>query len=330
MQRPPPVIASYEVYKKQKAKLRQSLILQGLTLEDEEFRGIFNDAASIDSKESGESIDDEVLTAMLINFEDDPEMARKHSIHRPMVIRPRDDDDDDDDTDTDSLVSSSSGNSGNKMSDIISPTEEEDKVTDIPPMPIPPPRRKKKVSQEPVAVGTLIDLTPDSSNSHSPSVGTGGSANNSKDNEGSFSSLDDFTSGIAETLVNISKRCSDPMVASTVSHMGRDLFNSVDNDPSTVQPPLPPVLEKRNNPWEHIETSPNLRRPAAAPPKPQPYIGTGYKHFMETRQQPGTILTPNVESAKDSSHSSSSDPLANIFGNGGLHAYALKRETSNT
>lgn len=336
----PPRIVSYENYKKQKEKLRRSLYLQGVMMDDEGFGGVFNDAASLDSKESEESSEG-VITATLINLEDDD--SERRSIPYPIIIRPTSDDDDE--TDSASIISSSSGSSGNKMCD-VSPADEDVHVQNEKPrdlsVPVPPPRRKHQMKQqhESAAVGTLIDLNSDSSTSQ-PAAGT-----NNKDDEGSLSSLNDFTSGIAETLVKISKRCSDPMVANTVSHMGQDLFNCVDNnatnpskmtpvmekpnDPWTPDKPNDPWKpEKPNDPWKPVEMSPNLStntRPA--PPKPQPYIGTGYKLFMET-SQPGVVMAPNVTNTSRDNPSLSSDPLANIFGNGGLHGYAFEQKNDN-
>ena len=285
-------------------------------------KGIFNeDAMSLDSKESGES--GEVLTGTLVDIDDDnTEISRRHSVPLPIpiIIRPKSDDDDD--TDSASIISSSSGSSGNKLWDIIHSDEGRNEEP-IPP--VPPPRKKHKPKQqENSAVGQLIDLHSDPPTAHKQQSLT--------TKEGSDSPLNDFTSGIAESLVNLSKRYSDPLVANTVSSTGQDLFDCVDSDTNKMT--FIPEDQPSNDPWKPLDSSPNLSAPsqtqrAPPPPKPQPYIGTGPKLFMEVyAKQPGAILTPNVTSENESSEPKSQDPLADIFGNGGLHAYAFQKDDS--
>ena len=298
--------------------------------------GVFNeDALSLDSKESAESGD--VLTGTLIDFDDESDHHRRPSIPVPIIIRPTSDDDE---TDSASIISSSSGSSGNKMWDVI---------TDVPESepPIPPPRSRKKLRAP--EVGQLIDI-------HSELPKAPHEHLLRERQQGSESPLNDFTSAIAEDLVNLSKRYSDPLVASTVSNTGHDLFNSVDtrhppSDRNISVPSLPvsgpgkmaTIVEANqpptNDPWKPLD-SPDLHTPkntsgrtrAPPPPKPQPYIGTGPKVFMELyEKQPGAILTPDVTSeVDDTQRRKSDDPLADIFGNGGLHAYAFQQNTSPT
>ena len=320
----------------QKEKLRQSLYLQdkGLAFDDGSLflhsgGTLFNDdATSLDSKESAES--GEVITGRLIDFDEvSSEMSRRHSIPVPItIIRPTSDDDE---TDSASIISSSSSSSGTKSWDI------DDIIRND--RPVPPPRRKHQIKQENLAVGVgqLIDI------SSEPTKQDGRQLSGINREQGSESPLNDFTSGIAEGLYNLSKRYSDPLVASTVSNTGNDLFNSVDsryftsnNSISTASLPgnnsekMASIPERpTNDPWKPVDVSPNLsNRTRPPPPKPQPYIGTGPKIFMDTNaKQPGAILTPHVPSQ---TQTSSQDPLADIFGNGGLHAYAFQQDSSNS
>ena len=296
--------------------------------------GIFNDdALSLDSKESVES--GEVLTGNLIDIDDDTLLNRRHSIPVPIIIRPTSDDDE---TDSASIISSSSGSSSNKLWDVIP----SDDVHESTPLPIAPPRSRKK--SKPVsdctAIGNLIDIH---SEQPKPTINSAHMLLNR--DQGNESPLSDFTSGIAEGLVNLSKRYSDPLVANTVSNTGQDLFNTVDTTQIHIPHPSStgslPVLsnssEERmstifeashptNDPWKPVDNSPNLSskggRSRGPPPKPPlPYIGTGPKLFT------GPILTPT---ASQNDTQESQDPLANIFGNGGLHAYAFQQNNSST
>ncbi len=297
--------------------------------------GIFNDdALSLDSKESVESGD--VLTGNLIDIDDDTLVNRRHSIPVPIIIRPRLTSDDDE-TDSASIISSSSGSSSNKLWD-ASPSDD---VHESVPAPIAPPRSRKrsKPVSDSTAIGNLIDI----SEPPKPTINSAHVLLN-RDQE-SESPLSDFTSGIAEGLVNLSKRYSDPLVANTVSNTGQDLFNTVDTNQmhvphaaSTVSLPvtsnsseerMSTIFEAShptNDPWKPVDNSPNLSskggRSRGPPPKPpQPYIGTGPKLFT------GPVLTPT---ASHNDTQKSQDPLANIFGNGGLHAYAFQQNNSST
>ncbi len=319
----------------QKEKLRQSLYLQdkGLPLFDDNsifgIANIFNeDAASLDSKESAES--GEVMTGTLIDFDDvhvASAMNRRNSIPVPItIIRPMSDDDDE--TETDSIVSSTSGSSGTKSWDVDDLRNEE------PHPPVPPPRRKHQNKQENSATGQLIDIS--STESSNPNGHQ--SLNNIREQRGSESPLNDFTSGIAEGLYSLSKRYSDPLVANSVSNTGHDLFNTVNshntnNASSTISLPncdrMSTIPEgPTNDPWKVVDMSPNLSQPRPLPPKPQPYTGTGPTLFLSSNtKQPGAVLIPTVPSTETSP--SKQDPLADIFGNGGLHGYAFQQNSSN-
>lgn len=100
-----------------------------------------------------------------------------------------------------------------------------------------------------------------------------------------------------------------------------------------------------NDPWKPIvnhhsnETAPNPFKPGGASPgqsrhppmKPQPYSGSGLKFFEKMHSaNPGAILTPSNVSIVGGGNktgidgSSNSDPLSDLFGQDGLHGYALK------
>ena len=327
---------------KQKEKLRQSIYIQENGTLPFLGGGIFNeDATSIDSKESSDS-----ATGILVDIQDDMHTERR-PIPIPMIIRPSTSDDEDE-TDSASIISSSSGSSGgNKTWDAIQ-NDDDMHGDDQHQLPVAPPRRRRQVKTPDsggAVVGQLIDIhsdpqppvkpdsiQPDSVPQTVPHPFTRDS------HRGSDSPLDGFASEIAESLGNLSKRYSDPLVASTVSNTSHDLFNLIperdEEQPPTNDPwkPIPP-----NDPWKHVEISPNLKtKVRPPPPKPQPYIGTGPQLFMDTNaKQPGQILIPTNAASSETGTTqppsfSSQDPLADIFGNGGLHAYVQTMNNNNT
>ena len=170
-------------------------------------------------------------------------------------------------------------------------------------------------------------------------------------NHGTQSPFDDFSSSIGEALIDTSRRFSDPRLADTMSNTGHDLFKDVDctltshsssvpslhlnssvgGDQGLTGMPSIPENTQTNDPWKPFVTSnfnvggtsPQLRKP---PPKPRPYSGGGIKLFSELNaSKPGAIMTPTPAPSSGSNNSSiSPDPLANIFGSGGLHGYAMQ------
>ena len=170
-------------------------------------------------------------------------------------------------------------------------------------------------------------------------------------NHGTQSPFDDFSSSIGEALIDTSRRFSDPRLADTMSNTGHDLFKDVDctltshsssvpslhlnssvgRDQGLTGMPSIPENTQTNDPWKPFVTSnfnvggtsPQLRKP---PPKPRPYSGGGIKLFSEMNaSKPGAIMTPTPPPSSGSNNSSiSPDPLANIFGSGGLHGYAMQ------
>ena len=264
----------YHRHQEGKEKLRKSLYLQDkrLSLGDgvSFLRGgmLNEDTLSLDSKESAGS--GEVITGNLIDIDDENDIMRSRpSMPVPMIIRSISDDDE---TDSASIVSSNSSDSANVWNDhqLKKNGIRDREVASSSPPPIAPPRRNRKVirTPEPSPV-SLIDLDTEIPKSHDLQHPL------NREGTGSESPLNDFTSSIAEQLVNNSKRLSDPLFANTMSNTGLDLIKTLDSSSHNYSSPnlpsmanskgevremtsIPEVDQPSNDPWKPLDSSPNL------------------------------------------------------------------------
>ena len=267
--------------------------------------------ASLSSKDSVEVTSSEVLTGNLVDIGPYPAQELNVLESSQTVVS------DEGDTESDSIISSSSGTGSPTLG---SPWPSS------PPPPIPPPRKKRMETQaEPSRdIPTNDPFVPLSAVNHSlMSFQT--------TRQDRASPLDDFSSSIAELLIN-----TDPNVANALSTTKNDSCQATSQGNTYSLPPnittlasttssstpnfstaMPlgdlrqcapsaslPASSAANDPWKPISPSRSavLNKPRVPPARPKPYSGAGTKSF---------------------------DPLGDIFGAGGMHGY-VKSTGNNT
>ena len=294
-----------------------------------------DESNSIDSKESIE-----VVTGQLVDLGDITDR-----MPTPVIIRPSMSDEGE--TDSASIISSSSGSSGSIPNNLHWEVLRNENAESPAPPPVPPPRKKRNPTEP-------VRCVADSNQTSLPQMPKG----DVFELESRSSPLDDFSSSIADALIDTSRRLSDPGAANTLSNTGKDIYLTLkdahftNNASSSSLPGIlfstdgaattnsnttdqrhMPTIPEQNDPWKPISSTSlvdsnpfkpggsNVRKP---PLKPQPYSGSGFKFFEETfAANPGAILTPVQVSKVDTNPSKTSpDPLADIFGPNGLQGYA--------
>lgn len=306
-----------------------------LSLSQHHQQSIEEESNSIDSKDSIE-----VVTGQLVDLGEITER-----MPTPVIIRPSMSDEGE--TDSASIISSSSGSSGSIPNSLHWEVLRNENTESPAPPPIPPPRKKRNPTE-------AVRYVADSNQTTFPQIPKG----DVFELDSRSSPLDDFSSSIADALIDTSRRLSDPGAASTLSSTGKDIYLTLKdaqftNNASSSSLPVihlstdgmattnstttdvrhMPTIPEQNDPWQPISTTSsgdsnpfkpggsNVRKP---PLKPQPYSGSGFKFFEETfAANPGAILTPLQVSKVDTNPSKTSpDPLADIFGPNGLQGYA--------
>ena len=289
------------------------------------------ESESLSSKESVEA----VVTGQLVDISD--ESSHLDRVPTPAAKQ----NSDEGDTDSASIISSSSSSSGSFSGLHMDVIKNDSFVMESTSPPVAPPRRKKQAGR------TLSSKNGTASSLPQIEMHELGSRN---------SPVSDFGSSIADTLIDHSRRCSNPISADLMSTTGEELYRQLKDVPFTNSTSMPVMTPQNNNttdmstssiamdmrhldsikegvvdlnqndPWKPINSSKSPGGVRKAPPiKPQPYSGSGFKFFENSY----TILTPvdvsNV-SSKDTPPPPS-DPLADIFGKDGLHGYAMKSNT---